>query len=261
MSMHIKSPAGTPDIAVHSVRVKPTTASKTVTANGTYNASTDNVDGYSSVTVNVEGGLPVEFLKSIKSQGNSIIVTDIVLQPSWQLDLTFKASSTSLGGEAGWFVGSFRLDSGNNVTDSSVASFSANQIIVAFGQTFANSRSMRLYSEDYNSINTLILRNGNYCTYNTDYLSLPTPTLSNSIPISISGITKVDDETVQYIPYNEREVTFYGAKIYDGSGNLAHNFVPAKSKVTNRGGMYDTITATFYPSSADYDDFIKEAIT
>ena len=29
---------------------------KTVTANGTYNASSDNADGYSSVTVNVSGG-------------------------------------------------------------------------------------------------------------------------------------------------------------------------------------------------------------
>ena len=59
MSMHIKSPAGTPDIDIHSVRVKPTTAAKTVTANGTYNASSDGVDGYSSVTVNVDNNLTV----------------------------------------------------------------------------------------------------------------------------------------------------------------------------------------------------------
>ena len=29
---------------------------KNITANGTYNASSDNADGYSSVTVNVSGG-------------------------------------------------------------------------------------------------------------------------------------------------------------------------------------------------------------
>lgn len=34
----------------------PSLISKTITANGTYNASTDNVDGYSSVTVNISGG-------------------------------------------------------------------------------------------------------------------------------------------------------------------------------------------------------------
>lgn len=53
MSMHIKSPTGTPDIDIGSVRVKPSTTTKTITQNGTYNASSDNVDGYSSVAVNV----------------------------------------------------------------------------------------------------------------------------------------------------------------------------------------------------------------
>lgn len=53
MSMHIKSPTGTPDIDIGSVRVKPSTATKTVTQNGTYAASSDNVDGYSAVTVTV----------------------------------------------------------------------------------------------------------------------------------------------------------------------------------------------------------------
>ena len=34
----------------------PTLITKSITANGTYNASSDNADGYSSVTVNVSGG-------------------------------------------------------------------------------------------------------------------------------------------------------------------------------------------------------------
>jgi hypothetical protein len=51
--MHIKSPTGTPDIPIGSVRVKPSTTTKIITANGTYNASSDNVDGYSSVVVNI----------------------------------------------------------------------------------------------------------------------------------------------------------------------------------------------------------------
>ena len=34
----------------------PTLVTKTITVNGTYNASSDNADGYSSVTVNVSGG-------------------------------------------------------------------------------------------------------------------------------------------------------------------------------------------------------------
>ena len=53
MSLHIKSPTGTPDIPIGSVRVKPSTTDKTITENGTYNASSDGADGYSSVTVAV----------------------------------------------------------------------------------------------------------------------------------------------------------------------------------------------------------------
>lgn len=38
------------------VTIKPTLTTKNITQNGTYNASSDNADGYSSVTVNVSGG-------------------------------------------------------------------------------------------------------------------------------------------------------------------------------------------------------------
>lgn len=36
--------------------VTPTLINKSISANGTYNASSDNADGYSSVTVEIEGG-------------------------------------------------------------------------------------------------------------------------------------------------------------------------------------------------------------
>lgn len=38
-----------------------TLITKTVTANGTYNASSDNADGYSSVTVSIPAALGVSF--------------------------------------------------------------------------------------------------------------------------------------------------------------------------------------------------------
>ncbi len=44
------------NITVQYNRPTTTLVSKSVTANGTYNASSDNADGYSSVTVNVSGG-------------------------------------------------------------------------------------------------------------------------------------------------------------------------------------------------------------
>lgn len=57
MSLGIKTADGV--IPVHSVRVKPTTMAKTITANDTYTAADDNVDGYSSVTVDVDTNLTV----------------------------------------------------------------------------------------------------------------------------------------------------------------------------------------------------------
>lgn len=51
MSFGIKTASGLQKI--HSVRIKPSTAAKTITENGTYNAASDGADGYSAVTVNI----------------------------------------------------------------------------------------------------------------------------------------------------------------------------------------------------------------
>lgn len=70
MSLHIKSPVGTPDIDIGSVRVKPSTATKTITQNGIYTASTDGVDGYSAVTVNCEQPDPTYVQTGLKYNFN-----------------------------------------------------------------------------------------------------------------------------------------------------------------------------------------------
>jgi len=51
MSLNIKTSQGLDRI--HSAQIKLSTAEKTITENGVYNASDDGADGYSSVTVNV----------------------------------------------------------------------------------------------------------------------------------------------------------------------------------------------------------------
>lgn len=58
MSFNIKTAAGLERI--HSVRVKPSTTTKTITENGVYNASADGVKGYSSVTVIVPETAPIQ---------------------------------------------------------------------------------------------------------------------------------------------------------------------------------------------------------
>lgn len=54
-------------IVLSSTNGVPTLTSKTITANGTYNASSDNATGYSSVTVNVSGG-------SVKTATGTVVI-------------------------------------------------------------------------------------------------------------------------------------------------------------------------------------------
>lgn len=51
MAFFIKTTEGLEQL--NGMQIKPSTAEKTITANGTYSASSDGVDGYSSVTVDV----------------------------------------------------------------------------------------------------------------------------------------------------------------------------------------------------------------
>ena len=51
MAFYIKTTLGLEQI--NGVRIMPSTANRTITTNGTYNANSDGVDGYSAVTVDV----------------------------------------------------------------------------------------------------------------------------------------------------------------------------------------------------------------
>jgi hypothetical protein len=72
VSLNIKTAQGLERI--HSVRVKPSTTIKTITTNGTYNASADNADGYSAVTVNVP---------SLSAMDKVVFGTDTVPIATW----------------------------------------------------------------------------------------------------------------------------------------------------------------------------------
>lgn len=56
-----------------------TLVTKTITANGTYNASSDSADGYSSVTVNVSGGGSSNFIQGTFTAGEAGSVQTITL--------------------------------------------------------------------------------------------------------------------------------------------------------------------------------------
>lgn len=87
----------------------PTLITKNITQNGTYNASSDNADGYSSVTVNVSGGgsdpIGILFQGDVDANGNYIMPYNL----TWTGDIYFNGiknisnySSTSGGAFASY---------------------------------------------------------------------------------------------------------------------------------------------------------------
>lgn len=231
MSFNIKSPAGTPDVRVYSVGVKPSDE------------------------------LPVTFLKSIKSVGNSIIVTDIVPDYDWEIFMDVKLENptyaqTSSGNDCLF---------GKRITGDMMAialskwnSLSAPNFVAYSGfSPTSGVYSTTIQDSDTRIRNSLVARRGTgKCIYGTSSFAMSgTITGTSTNPVAIFGITMDNGELSQYAKY---DMTMYSMEMFNGSGALVHTLVPAKSKTTNRTGLYDIITKTFYPSHADFDDFITE---
>ena len=86
----------------------PTLITKNITQNGTYNATDDNADGYSSVTVNVSGGgsdpIGILFQGEVDANGNYIMPYDLTYTGDVYLSgfKTLTYSSTSGGAFASY---------------------------------------------------------------------------------------------------------------------------------------------------------------
>jgi len=230
--------------------------SKNITENGTYYAVDDEADGYSSVTVNIQQ-LPVNFLKYIKSEGNSIILTDIVPNYNWEAHVCAMFDNPNTGGDDIFFGVRYPTEHflmaisryGTNSTD--FVGWSG--FTVTSGDVFD---VPNIADNELGIPNICILRRGNgKCMYGSKSYTMTNRTddTTPTIPIMIAGFD--DEGTVT--PFTQFDLTIYGVKLYDGNGTLVHNLVPAQAKVGGRAGLYDIITGIFYPSDSNYDDFIK----
>lgn len=231
---------------------EPVLIEKTITANGTYNAGADNADGYSSVTVNVPG-VPVTFLKSVKSEGNSVIITDIIPQFTDEIHMTVK------------FSGSRRSTSGTDcffgVQGSGPWVLAANaesrDISAYIGFDYTSTPCFLSSSiEPGNAIPLVLRRNGNSIA----------GVSNRAVTSSISGDPQNFGFSVFGVSYSSTSAGrfgFYDMTVYDltlisSNGAVKHHLVPAQSKSTGRGGLYDIVTGTFYGADSRYDDVVKE---
>ena len=244
----------------------PELITKTVTANGTYSAASDNADGYSSVTVAVPE-LPVTFVKSIKSVGNSVIITDFVPAYDWITLADIKLGDVvAASGAIPYIIGAGYAPAGSTAGFYAAALQSGANTITYYayqGNAYGDSGTYQASTSNSTIItarNTLTMRRGNAGNqFGTVTFNNSTSATKNDIhaTLAIGGLhTFNPNETV--LAYNSREITFYGVKFCDNTGVTLHDLVPAKSKSTTRAGLYDLITGKFYPSSSDFDDFITE---
>lgn len=229
MSMHIKSAAGTPDIPIHSVHIK--------------------------------CDYPVTFLKSIKSLGNSIIVTNIVPHNDWTLTADIKMGD-AVSSTCDMLISAYSYTSGN-LSGIYNAQFGTNNILSFYiGQPWSASGTYAIQdaNSEYGKAQPFVMRRGagksifgSKSVQITTAETLQSPTLS----LAIGGKHHNSGGVETVVPFTVREVTIYGVKLYDGEGVMIHNLVPAQDSVSGRGGLYDTIAGTFYPSDPSHDDFIK----
>lgn len=243
----------------------PVLIEKTVTANGVYNAEDDHADGYSSVTVNTPQ-LPVTFLKSIKSVGNSIILTDIV--PNYNWDVFFDL-----------MIENPKYNSGNDIFfGTRKAVETSEHFLMAFGfaqnwsaytawSGFSPTNQDSIYVSNIDNAigkrQCCIMRRGNAkCIFGDKSFTMTTRTTDDtpSTPIGIAGFDCDDPNEYGILPYSRSDITIYGITLLDENGAVIHNLIPAKAKSNGRAGLYDVITGTFYPSDPEHDDFIKEEI-
>lgn len=77
------------DIATIPTGGSATLITKSITANGTYNASSDSADGYSSVNVNVSGGASSKYGATIDSILGYVDANGVLQFPTAQTDLVF----------------------------------------------------------------------------------------------------------------------------------------------------------------------------
>jgi len=255
MSFNIKTEQGLERI--HSVRVKPSTVGKTITANGTYDASDDEADGYSSVSVSVPE-IPVTFLKSIKSVGNSVILTDIVSNYNWEAHVCAMFDNPNASGEDIFF--GVRYPTEHFLMAMSRFGTDGTAFVGWSGFTPASSdifNVLNIADHELGIPNTCILRRGNgKCIYGSKSFTMTNRTddTTPTVPIMIAGFNNVGT----IVPFSQFDLTIYGVKLYDGYGTLVHNLIPAQAKAGGRAGLYDIITGTFYPSDSNFDDFVKE---
>ncbi len=212
-----------------------TLITKTITANGTYNASDDNADGYSQVTVNVSGGvLPAGYtaLSYLESDGTQYLDTGIKAQGGLFASVDFEFTQSN-----GWSTVIGGADA--NINKSFLfAIYTLSKFTYQYG------------TNNYRDITRAFSTGQKYQVW-----------VGNQISIDMNCYLRFDKSEFEsaanvYLFINNRNGTlanpFYG-KIYKAEmwldGQKVREFVPCSRDSDSELGMYDLVNDVFYTNA------------
>jgi hypothetical protein len=193
---------------------------------------------------------PVTFLKSVKSVGNSVVHTDIVLDFSWEVSMLLMFS--------GEYRSSSPTDCFFGVQGADpwwLAAYNNNNINVFIGFDYTKYAASMSASGWNDHVTFLRMKRDELCIYGNKTSSIPTAISGDphDFGASFFGVSFNNTNDGKFAYY---DMTIYDVEIFNSEKELIHKLVPAENNATGRGGLYDVITNKFYP--AKYDDLIKE---
>lgn len=226
-----------------------TLITKTITENGTYAASSDNADGYSSVTVDVAGGdtpvVPAGYtqLDYITGDGNAYIDTGVTRQAGDELELVGGISPSH--GSGYWHP------------------FGTPNCFIQFQNYLPPVQTATAHLNSSGNHTTQIIsllteyRITDTTFYQTDVRGYTTGV------VSYSGDVAADTQSMILfgrhtasggVDYKANGYSIFRFKWYRG-GALIHDFVPAIQQSDNALGMYDIIDNVFHTNAASTGAF------
>jgi hypothetical protein len=216
---------------------------KTITANGTFAAADDNADGFSSVTVDVPGGLPKEVpdgytqLKYVESTGTQIVNTGVTPTMDTTIEIQFYMMP---GGR------SFLFPTG--CTNPSIA--------VAIGSSTSGGGYCSFGNVGDKTLGALPIGGDApiYTLSKDEAIGRASPGLPVvSVALNATALENVNPATRIGIfgryngntPERFAFMRLFREKIWDGD-TLLCEFVPAMENATEEVGLYDIVNGVFH---------------
>lgn len=205
--------------------------SKTITENGTYDPADDNADGYSSVTVNVQGGGETE--PALPSEYQRVEYLDFT--PSIGIYITLPTTGKVL------YECDFSSDI-NNANESVAFGYRTSTSNNKDFEVYVTSGNMLTYLRTINADNGITLSN---TPYTVGSRMIGKILLIN--PRATAFIGKYANYSTSSVDHSALDGKFYGLKGTDLiTDNVVAWFVPCYRKSDNQVGVYDHIAQAFY---------------